>query len=57
MCTMSDDDSGPLMKQHSVWLSVKLPIADTGEGKHCLSLSYQMLDVHVCIYSATFIVD
>ena len=36
MCTMTHNDSGHLMKQHSVWLGVKLPIADTGEGKHCL---------------------
>ena len=36
MCTMTDDDSGPFMKQHSVRLGVKLPIADTAEGKHCL---------------------
>ena len=35
MCTMSDDDGRPLMKQHSVWLDVKLPIADTAEGKRC----------------------
>ena len=26
-----------LIKQYSVWLGVKLPIADTGEGKDCLS--------------------
>ena len=37
MCAMTDDDSGPLMKQHSVWLSVKLPMADTAEGKDCVS--------------------
>ena len=36
MCTMSDGDGGPLMKQHSVWLDVKLPMADTTEGKDCL---------------------
>ena len=36
MCTMSDDDGGPLMKKHSVWLDVQLPTADTNEGKHCL---------------------
>ena len=36
MCTMSGDDGGPLIKQHSVWLDVKLPIADTAECKHCL---------------------
>ena len=51
---MTDDDSGPLMKQHSVWLGVKLPIADTTEGKHCLSLCYQDVACSVfCVYSAT----
>ena len=38
MCTMTDDDDGPLIKQYSVWLDVKLPIPDTVEGKHCLFL-------------------
>ena len=33
MCTMTEDDGGPLMKKHSVWLDVKLPIADTAKGK------------------------
>ena len=36
MCTMTDDDGGHLTKQHSVWLGVKLPMADTVEGKDCL---------------------
>ena len=36
ICTMTDDDSGPLMKQHSVWLDVKLPTADTTECKDCV---------------------
>ena len=36
MCTMSDDDGGSLMKKHSVWLGVKLPMADTTEGKDCV---------------------
>ena len=36
-CTVTDDYSGPLMKQHSVWLDVKLPMADTAEGKDCVS--------------------
>ena len=36
MCTMSGDDGGPLIKQHSVWLDVQLPIPDTAECKHCL---------------------
>ena len=35
MCTMSGDDGGPLIKQHSVWLDVQFPTADTVEGKHC----------------------
>ena len=37
MCTMTEDDGGPLMKQHSVWLDVKRPMADTAEGKNCVS--------------------
>ena len=39
MCTMTDDDSGPVMSQHSVWLNVTLSKTDTAEGKHCLSVS------------------
>ena len=35
MCTMTDNDGGLLMKQHSVWLGVQLPTANTVEGKHC----------------------
>ena len=35
MCTMTDNDGGLLMKQHSVWLGVKLPTANTVEGRHC----------------------
>ena len=47
MCTMTDDDGGPLTEQHSVWLNVKLPTADTADGialSVSCSLSYQMLD-------------
>ena len=33
MCTMSDNDGGPLTEQHSVWLDMQLPIADSAEGK------------------------
>ena len=36
ICTMTDDYTGPLMKQHSVWLESKLPMADTTEGKDCV---------------------
>ena len=35
MCTMTDNDGGLLMKQHSVWLGVQLPTANAVEGKHC----------------------
>ena len=37
ICTMTEDDGGPLMKQHCVWLDVKRPMADTAEGKNCVS--------------------
>ena len=35
MCTMTKDDGGPLMKEHCVWLDVRLP--NTTEGKDCVS--------------------
>ena len=57
MCTMTDDDSGPLMKQHSVWLGVKLPKTDTAEGKHCLSLCYQMLHVLCFVFTVQLYMD
>ena len=37
MCTMTDDDSGRHIKQHSVWLDMK-SLAGTAEGKHFLFL-------------------
>ena len=40
ICTMTDGDSGPLLKQHSVWLDVKPPMLD-GKDFVSLSLNYQ----------------
>ena len=55
MCTMTHNDSGHLMKQHSVWLGVTLT-AHTAEGKHCLSAVMCWMFMF-CVYSATFITD
>ena len=40
MCTKCSS-SGTLTKQHSVWLDETIPIRDTVDGKHCLSLCFQ----------------
>ena len=40
MCTKSSN-SGTLTKQHSVWLDETIPIIDTVEGKHYLSIYFQ----------------
>ena len=40
MCTKCSS-SGTFTKQHSVWLDETIPIRDTGDGKHCLSLHFQ----------------